>query len=119
MSNLTFMFDYFAGPLIYSISSWKMCENFLLKFDFLKQSELIDANTLDFDESNPKVTLFRVIFFLVLIVINFPFIIKKRIDSLRKLSFISVLSILFIVFIVLYQLPYYYYEFKEKNELVV
>ena len=101
LTNITFLFDYCSGPLIYSISSWKICENFLLQLNILKKEDLINEDTLDFDESDPRVIISRIIFFASILLLNAPLLIKRRIDSLRFLSLATIFSILFIIIIIL------------------
>ena len=119
LTNITFLIDYCSGPLIYSISSWKICENFLLHLNILKKEDLIDEDTLEFDETVTRVFISRVIFFSVLLLLNSPLLIKKRIDSLRFLSLATIFSILFIILIIVIQIPMTYEHYKQKDQLQI
>lgn len=117
--KFTMLFEFISVVLLYTLASWNLFQFFAYKFGIFKEEWLVDENTLEFDQYNINVFMYRVVFFVAVFFISFRNLLQETLESTRFISLLFIIVLFVLIFYLLFQAPFFINYFEKLGELKV
>lgn len=116
--NITILFDISFSVTIYSIVSWNLVEFLIYVFRIGEEhwdEWFLDQKTLSYNEMHPTIFAMRASFFAILYIILIPFLLKKSLGALRRVTFLYLIGLFLLLGIVLGEVPFFKIAYKDED----
>jgi amino acid permease len=114
--KVTFFIDMSSSFIITVIVCWNLFE-FSLYFLNLTNDDWFmpgEKDKMKFDEDNPTLFKIRGIFLLVLFLISVPFLLKKTLRSIKKITMAILVLLLALLAFIVFQTPFFYFAKQDS-----
>lgn len=116
ISRVFLCFDYVSIMVLYAVTAYNLFENLLLDFGFLSQNDMLNPEKMIFKEFSPKLIALRAIFFIVLLLLSLPNLLKEKMENMRWISFSFLIGMIILFFSILANYPWVYQSIKSKGK---